>query len=68
MGVRGGWGLQGSIAGAEVKKQERCMHTSRISQGDPVPGIWAQRGCQGTADKAPALGVFQVLLDPALVL
>lgn len=61
VGVHGGWGLQGSHAGAEGKEQERCMHTSRISQADPVTGMWAQRGCQGTADKVPALRVFQVL-------
>lgn len=42
------------------------MHTSSVSQVDPAPNIWAQRGCQGTADKALIFGVLQVLLDPVL--
>lgn len=61
-----GLGSEGSCAGAEVKEQERCPHASRISQVDPMPSIWAQRGCQGTADKAAALRVFPALSDPAL--
>lgn len=65
MGGRG-LGSEGSHAGAEVEEQERCLCASRISQVDPVPGTWAQKGCQGTADKAAALIVFWALSDPAL--